>query len=178
MSEKLLVINGMRFDYKGIFEFDELLKVAHKAVTERGYVKHEKKFDEKVMPEGKEIYIELRPRKSKTAYYQLMIKIKITMKKLTEVKVTMNGLPRSMYQGEVTIVFDAWTTTDYEDRWGNKPVLYFLKTFINKYIYKFPLESGFPGEVADDTRYVYNQIRSALGLYKFKTSASKIEKVI
>jgi len=172
MSEKLLVINGMQLNYKGIFEFDELLRVINKAVTERGYQKHEKKFDEEVLPEGKNLYIELRPRKNKTAYFQLMIKIKITMKNITEVKAKIDEMPRTMNKGDIGIVFDAWTTTDYENRWGNKPWFYFLKTFINKFIYKFPLEAGFTGEVADDTRYVYNQIRAALGLYKYKASSN------
>lgn len=170
MSEKLLVINGLQFNYKGVFEFDELLKVIHKSVEERGYVKHEKEFEEQVVPEGKNIFIELRPRKNKTAYYQLMIKMKITMKNVTEVQVVIDGLPKMMNQGEINIIFDAWTTTDYENRWGNKAFVYFLKAVISKFIYKFPLEIGFPGEVADDTRYVYNQVRSALGLYKYKVS--------
>lgn len=171
MSEKSLVINGMQFNYKGVFEFDELIKAINKAVEERGYAKHEKKFEEKVKPEGKEMFIELRPRKAKTAYYQLMIKMRITMKNVTEVQVKLDDIPRKMNKGEINIIFDAWTTTDYENRWGNKPWFYFLKGIINKYIYKFPLEAGFSGEVADDTRYVYNQVRAALGLYKYRVSS-------
>jgi len=170
MSEKLLVINGLQFDYKGLFEFDELMKVIYKAVADKGYVKHEKKFEEIVTPEGKNISIELRPRKNKTTYYQLMIKIRMTMKNVTEVQMTVDNLPKVMNLGEISIIFDAWTTTDYEGRWNMKPWVYFMKAVINKYVYKMPLEISFAGEVADDTRYVYNQIRSALGLYKYKVS--------
>jgi len=170
MSEKLLIINAMPLSYKGVFEFEGLLKAIHKAVSERGYIKHEKRFDEQVTPEGKNIFLELRPKKTKTAYFDLMMKIKITMKNVTEVKVTVDGMPKTMNQGSIDMTFDAWTTSDYEYRWGNKPVFWFLKALVNKYIYKFPLEAGFTGEVADDTRYVYNQVRSALGLYKYRVS--------
>lgn len=168
MSEKALIINGLQLSYKGVFEFDELMKVINKAVLERGYVRHEKKFNETVTPTGKELFIELRPRKRKTAYYQLMIKMRIKMKNVTETKMEVDGLLRWMHKGDIGIVFDAWTTTDYENRWGNKPWFYFLKAFISKYVYKIPLESSFTGEVAADTRYVYDQIRAALGLYKYK----------
>lgn len=170
MSEKLLVINGMKFDYKGLFEFDELMKVINKTVTERGYIRHEKEFHEEVRPEGKELFMELRPRKHKTNYFTLMIKMKITMKNLTEVEVKVDNIPKILNKGEIGIIFDAWTNTDYEGRWATKPWFYFFKSVINKYIYKFPLESSFPGEVADDTRHVYNQIRSFLGLYKYLVS--------
>ena len=170
MSEKQLVINGLQLNYKGVFEFDELMRVINKSVMDRGYSRHEKKFDEQVLPEGKNMFIELRPMKKKTNYYGLMIKMRMTMKNLTEVQIEIDGIPRMMNQGEIDIIFDAWTTTDYESRWATKPWFYFLKAVMNKYIYKLPLESGFPGEVASDTRYVYDQVRAALGLYKYKVS--------
>ena len=168
MSEKYLVINGLQLNYKGVFEYSELMKTIFTAVESRGYRKHEKKHEETIKPEGKEIFIELRPLKTKTAYMTLMVKMRITLSNIQDIVVEVDGVPTNVQQGEINIVFDAWTTTDYENRWGNKAWFYFLKSLINKYVYTFPLESGFMGEVADDTRYVYNQVRSALGLYKYK----------
>ena len=75
MVEKLLVINHLPINYKGIFDFEEVIGVIRKSVEERGYKQHEKRFEELVGPEGKNISIEFRPIKAKAAYYALMIKI-------------------------------------------------------------------------------------------------------
>ncbi|MFC1801639.1 hypothetical protein ACFLZB_04200 [Nanoarchaeota archaeon] len=168
MSEKNLIVNNLQFSYKGIFEFGELLKVIYKSVEERGYAKHEKKHEEYVKPDGKEIYLELRPIKKKTEFFTLMVKLRITMSKIKEVDLVVDGYSRTFHQGDINIIFDCWTTTDYEGRWGQKAFYYFVRSLIDKYIYKFQMDEDYMGEGIADTKYIYNQIRSHLGLYKFK----------
>ena len=171
MTEKRLVINHLEVTYAGIFDFEELLNVLSKSIEERGYKKHEKRFEESVGPEGKNIFIEFRPVKTKTAYYALMIKIRMNLNNVKEVTLEVDGMPTRFQQGGVNMTFDAWTTTKYNQRWGTKPWFYFVKALINKFVYKFPMEEGFIGEVAADTRYVYEQVKSHLNLYKYKVEA-------
>lgn len=173
MSEKKILVNGLQFEYKGVFDFAELLNVIYRSIEERGYIKQEKKHEEYVRPEGKEIFLELRPNKKKTEYFSLMIKIRITMKKVKEITLEIDGVPRLLNQAEINIRFDCWTTTDYEGRWMNKPWYYFFRALIDKYVYKFPMDESFFGEGVEDTRHIYEQIRSHLGLYKFKAREAK-----
>lgn len=160
--EKNLIVNNKEFSYKGIFRSDELFHAINTALVVRGYEKREKKTEEIVTEAGKQIHIELRPFKVKTNYARLMMKIKITLDKVTYVKE--NGFGYD--QGEVQISFDSWSLTDYEERWGMKPWAYFLKGLINKFVYTFPLEPGFPEELKDDTAYVYAEIKKLFRSYR------------
>ncbi|MBI4151483.1 hypothetical protein HY496_00805 [Candidatus Woesearchaeota archaeon] len=166
--EKNLIINNRELEYKGIFRADELFSTINKALREKQYEMHEKKTEEVVTEYGRKTSLELRPYKEKTAYVVLMIKIKITLNNVTETKEEVNGVLQKFQNGDVHIVFDSWVMTDYENRWTMKPLVYFLKSFINKYLYAFPLEAGFRGELVGDTAHVYAAIKKLLQSYKYQ----------
>lgn len=174
--EKELIINNRRLVHKGIFCIDDLMNVINRSLQERGYEKREKKSEETVSEEGRKIHLELRPFKVKRNDFTLMIKIKISSDKITEVMFDFDGVKRKAQQGELEIVFDAWVLTDLQNRWSMKPWFYFLKGVINKYIYTFPTEAGFPGELAGDTAYVYGKIKNLLRSYKEEKKDSFKEK--
>ena len=163
--EKNLIINSRELNYKGIFRSDELFTLINRALEAKGYEKREKKTEELVSEGGKKTYLELRPFKEKANYVTLMIKMKITLDNITEKVETVRGEHRKFQNGDVSIVFDAWTLTDYESRWGMKPHIFFLKAFINKFLYSFPMEKSFVKELTRDTAYVYAQIRTLLTSY-------------
>ncbi len=164
--EKELIINGSELNYQGIFRPEELFSAINKALEEKGYIKKEKKSEETVAEEGRGTYIELRPYKEKTRYVTLMIKIKIYFRHLAESVEEVRGEKAKFQKGDVSVVFDAWSLTDYEYRWGMKPWVYFFKGIINKFAYIFPLEAGFKGELQSDTAYIYSQVKRLLDSYK------------
>lgn len=164
--EKNLIINNRELKYRGIFRYDELFSIINQALEERDYQKREKKSEELVTEKGKKIYLELRPFKIKSNFVTLMIKIKITLNYLTETTEKLEGQKKSFQQGDLLITFDAWTMTDYEQRWGMKPWVYFMKGMIHKFLYKFPLEGGFTGELIGDTAYIYAKIKKLLNSYR------------
>lgn len=172
MTEKKLVISNRTIQYNGLFSFPEMLTTINNALDKLGYQKQEKKTEEKTYPTGRDVYIELRPFKEKTNYTTLMIKIKITLHNITETIKEIDRIKRKYQQGEVTVTFDAWLVTDYEKRWGMKPWFFFLKGFIHKYFYSFPLESGFTNELSSDIGYLSAQIQSLSNLYKQYLSGS------
>ncbi|MBI2668887.1 hypothetical protein HYX14_03525 [Candidatus Woesearchaeota archaeon] len=163
--EKNLIIDGRALEYKGIFKAGQLFQVINQALKERGYTKREKRTDELVTPEGKRTFIELRPFKEVSNYGVLMIKIKILLDKVTEVVEEHQGHKQKFDRGDIEIVFDAWVLTDYESRWTLKPLVYFMKGMINKFIYRFPFEAGFPRTLTGDTAYIYGQIKRLLHSY-------------
>ncbi len=163
--EKNLIINNRELRYSGILRVDELFQRINRALEERGYQKREKKTEEVVTEAGRRTYIELRPRKVKSNYAQFGIKIKITLDHITEVVEEVQGVKKKFQRGDLLLVFDAWILTDYENRWSMKPLAYFLKGIINKYLYTFPLEAGFPGELVGDTAYIYAQVQKLLQSY-------------
>jgi hypothetical protein len=161
--EKDLIINHRELKYKGIFKPDQLYAVINNAIQEKGYTKREKKSEELVTPQGRKVYVELRPYKELTRYFVLMIKIMIHLDNITDTTYTnKEGHVMNMKQGDVTVYFDAWTMTDYEQRWGMKPFWFFVKGFINKFIWPLPMEAGFIGELGSDTAYIFAEIKKHL----------------
>jgi hypothetical protein len=166
--EKNLIINNRELKYKGIFRVDELFSTINQALLEKGYQLREKKSEETVSEAGRKTSIELRPFKIKAEYAQLMIKIKIHLDSVTETKEEIHGEKKLFQQGDVLIAFDGWVLTDYQQRWGMKPWVFFMKGMIHKFLYKFPLEAGFPRELGGDTAHVYAKIKSLLNSYKME----------
>ena len=167
--ERDLVVNNRELKYKGIFLFDELVATIDSSLENRGYEKQEKRTEETVTESGRKTYLELRPFKVKSNYARYMIKMKINLDNVTESLEEVQGLKKKFQKGEINIIFDSWLLTDYYQRWNMKPWVYFWKGLINKYVYKFPFEASFKGELAGDTVYIYTQIKKLLNSYKFET---------
>ena len=178
MSEKNLIINHKRITYQGLFRTDEFFSILHRALKEKGYAFREKKSEELVTPSGRLLQLELRPSKNVSQYMALMIKIHLTFDNVTDTTKQMAGVKQRFQQGDLQILFDAWSMTDYESRWGAKPLNYFLKGVIHKYIYKFPLEEGFMRQLVSDTVYIYNQVRNLLQSYEGKKIAPMLEQEV
>jgi hypothetical protein len=165
MSEKNLYLDGLELDYEGTFDIKELLKTIDGLIKQRGYSKGEKRREEVIREKGKAFSMELRPVKKKTDYFVLMIKMRIHITDMTDVEVIKDDMKTMMNKGKVSILFDAWTTTDYEFRWEKKPLFYFLRNLFERTIYKFHTDR-FAGELVEDTRFIMNNIRAFLNLGK------------
>tara|TARA_Y100000310_G_C20535684_1_gene740736 strand:+ start:260 stop:838 length:579 start_codon:yes stop_codon:yes gene_type:complete len=168
MVEKNLIINNREITYKGVFKVRDIFNVINEGLTTLKYQKQEKKTEEIVTAEGKKTHLELRPFKIKSNFMTLMLKIRIDFDKVTEITKKVDNLPKKFQQGDISIRFDAWSITDYGSRWGMKPWFYFLKGVINKYFYRYHLDSDFIGELAGDVDYLGRQIKALLSLYKYQ----------
>lgn len=166
MTEKRLVVDGLEIDYKGLFDLNGLLKEIDKVSAERGYAKNEKRRIEKVLPEGKEFSMELRPTKKKAEYFALMLKIRMNITNMKDVEVLRDNVPTRLNEGEIHIIFDAWTTTSYEWRWEQKPLFYFLRNMFDRFVYKFHTDR-YLDELSDDCHFVHNNVKAYLNLHQF-----------
>jgi len=178
MTEKNLLINHKKISYQGHFRTGEILSTINKALLEKGYSLREKKSEELVAPQGRMLKQELRPFKNVSQYVSLMLKIHLIFDNVTEVHKEIAGVKHKFQQGDLTILFDAWSLTDYEGRWGTKPLAYFLKALVHKYFYKFPLEEGFVQQLVSDTAYVYAQTNLLLHSYSEQKAPAMTEEEI
>jgi hypothetical protein len=175
MVEKTLVLDGLELNYQGIFDLNKLLRTIDELLSERGYKKSEKIREEIIKPTGKYFNIELRPGKAMTEFYSLMIKIRIEISDLQEVEVIVDNVKRTMNKGNVNMLFDAWTTTDYEHRWEQTPWYWILRGFFEKFFFKVHTDKYF-NVLVDDTHHIYNNVKAHLNLHRFLTREKKEEK--
>jgi len=166
MSEKRLVIDELELNYKGLFDINGLLKTIDQIAKDRGYVKNEKRRTEAVTQKGKEFYMELRPVKRKTAYYVLMIKLRMSIHNMREVEVVKDKTKVILNEGEVKILFDAWTTTDFEFRWESSPVYYILRNLVERVVWKVHTDR-YLDELVDDCHFFHKNIKAYLNMHRF-----------
>ncbi len=167
MYEKKLYLDGLELTYEGLFELNSLLKTIDGLIKQRGYVKGEKRREEVIKATGREFSIEFRPVKKKTDYFVLMVKMRISITNMTDVEVVEDDVRTIMNKGDINIIFDAWTTTDYEFQWQQKPLFYFLRNLFERVIYKFHVDR-YADELIDDTHFLYNNIKAFLNMSRLK----------
>ena len=174
MSEKRLIVDGLIIRYNGIFDVQGLLEHIDKVCSQKGYTKNEKERIERVFSSGKELHMELRPSKKMTDYISLMIKIKMDITNLEELEVTRDKFKMAVNKGLVVMTFDAWTTTDYQGRWEQKPLFYFLRNIFERFFYKFHTDK-YVGTVDSDCHYIYYNLKAFLELHKFNSEESALQ---
>ncbi len=166
MAERELIVDHIRLTYEGLFEATELYKLIDGWFREKGYDKREIKNVEKVRPEGKYVELELMPWKKVTDYLMFEIKLRIIMTDLKEVEIEKEGRKMRLNQGSVKIVFDGYFTTDYENRWENKPAYYFMRTLFDKFFLRSYTDK-YKGTLVSETNQLHSTVRAFLNLYRY-----------
>ena len=166
MSEKRLVIDELELNYSGLFDINELLNAIDQIAADKGYSKQEKRRTETVTQTGKEFYMELRPVKRKTAYYVLMLKLRISIHNMKEVEVRRDDKKVILNEGEIKILFDAWTTTDFEFRWESNPIYYFLRNMFERAFWKVHTDR-YLDELVEDCHFLHRNIKAYLNAHRF-----------
>lgn len=170
MSEREVLIDKMRLTYEGLFDVVELYKLIDRFLKEKGYDKRERHNSERVTATGKFIELEIEPWKKITDYVQNVIKLRIVLTDVKEVVIKKGNTKVKLNKGRARLVFDCYMETDYENRWEGKPMFFFLRTILDKYIFK-PYTSGYRKNAMDDCNHLYNKIKAFFNLYKVDTPA-------
>src|SRR3989344_7156201 len=166
MSEKKIVVDKLRLTYEGLFSIQDLYKLIDTWFREKGYDKRERIAHERVTPDGKYIELEIEPWKKYTDYVKSEIKMRMIFSDVKEVEVEQEGVKVVLNQGKIQMVFDAYLTTDYEHRWEQKPLFYFLRAIFDRYIYRV-YTGKYEQHVIEDTNQMHAQISSFLNLYRY-----------
>jgi hypothetical protein len=170
MAERRLVVDHMKLNYEGLFNVHELYMLIDRWLREKGFDKRELKNQEHVKPDGKYVELELAPWKKITDYARHVIKISIRMNRLKEVVVEHDGRHYKMMNGAVTMSFDGYLDTDYEDRWEQKPFYFFLRTLFDKWIYR-TYSTEYEELLVENVTQLQQTIKSFLNLYRYSFGA-------
>ena len=74
--------------------------------------------------------------KKTTQYTRLIIRLWIYANDLVEVEKEIDGNKVKMHQGSVSVTFDGFLQTDYDDRWSYNIFYFIFRTMIEKYVLK------------------------------------------
>ncbi len=167
MVERKLLVDEETIEYEGLFNLIELYSIIDDFLKLKGYDKFESLNEESVYPSGKEIHILIDPTKWHTDYVRKVLKVNILMKKVKEVETEVDKVKVKLNQGKISIEFSAFLETDWEGRWEQKPIYYFIRTLFDKYIYRKHTDD-FESEIVSDCHELREKMGSFLNLYRFR----------
>ena len=134
---------------------------------EKGYDKWEHKNFEQVLPNGKDIEIELLPWKKTTEYFKNTIKIRMKFTNVKDIEIEKEGVKLKLNQGKVMIVLDGYLESDYENKWEKMPVLYFIRTIFDKYIFRAHFHQ-YEKWLINDVNMIHSRIQRFLNIYRYE----------
>lgn len=166
MSQKKLVIDQLKLMYEGPFDLNGLYRAIDSWLYEKGYERAEKRISELVQKPGKELDVEIIPYKATTDYYKNIIRIRIKGTGLRSAVLKVDGKEKKLNIGKLTIVFDGYLESDYEGKWESRPILFFFRTLLERYVFKNYYRT-YEKWLINDVYELHARIQTFLNTYKF-----------
>lgn len=166
MAERLN-ISKASISYSGLFSMRELFDVILQWARDKGYFPLEKSHTEVVQPDGRFIEMNMEPFKKFSDYAKSVIKLRVQLSGVKDVTVSRDDKKVKLQEGKVSLSLDAILETDHEHTWESKPILYFLRTVVEKYVLR-PFISSQESLVKDDMVLLKNNLQAYLNLAKFQ----------
>lgn len=166
MTEYRNLTFGETFTYKGLIDVKGLYKLIDKWFSSHGYDKAEVWNFEEVYETGKQITLKLHPFKKISDYVKIEIRLLATLTKLKETTVEQDGVKFTLMKGQATIRFDTFVITDYEGHWATKPFYFFVKTLMDKFIYR-SYTDRYEEVLIKDKDKIKRELKSFLNMTRF-----------
>lgn len=166
MAEKLMILQGDKLNYEGLFDMKELMAVVRQWASDTGYWVIDANQNESIRPEGKYITLDWIIFKKFTDYAKSLFKLNIQFQGIKDVVVERDGKKVKLQEGKAIISFDIILETDYENRWEVKPVFYVVRMVFEKYVYS-PFISAFERQIRADYSALKNNMKGFLNLSQF-----------
>jgi len=170
MPEEYLAIDGLEFNYKGLFDFNHMLRYIKRVFKQHGYTVIEKEKEAKIKSAGKDFYIEFLAEKEKTKFEKLTIILKLNITNMINTTVIVDSKTKKLNQADITATFDAWLITDFKGRW-TAPWYFFAKILFQHGFAK--IGERFEDELINDTNTIYENLKSYLNLHRFVKAKPK-----
>ncbi|MBD3209222.1 hypothetical protein GF367_02275 [Candidatus Woesearchaeota archaeon] len=167
MAETKTLVWLKPLKYSGLIDMKGVYKTMDKWFAENHYDKVERRNNEHVSEEGRQIVLELVPYKKITDYAQIQIRVYAEMLNLKEEVVERNGLKHKYHRGDLFFSFDCFLITDYEEHWETKATYYFIRTLVDKFVYR-GYTKRFEKEAVSDCNELINEIKNYLNMERFK----------
>ena len=156
-------VYGAKVIQSGIFEYKELYRYTYNWLVDNNYDVTEKKYSEKINPNGKEVEIEWDSSRKISDYFKFQIKVAWKIMGMTTVEVEKNGAKLKMQKANVEIRTSSVLIKDYEHRWEDNPFYKWLRTLYDRYLIRTRI-TDYEMKLIGETDEFLAQIKSFLAL--------------
>ena len=172
MVEKKYVVENKQLLYEGPFSVPELYDAILQWAGEKGMEEEVKVKREFVEEKHKarewilELWSELQH------HIREVLRVRVLMKNVTQERVKLHGKLPTLDKGELMVNFDGILETDWEGKWEQKPIIYFLRFVFERYIYKYS-QRKYDNNVAADLQNLHDTINKVLMKYRVRPSTNE-----
>jgi len=173
MADTRLIVDHLKLDYKGPFEFNALIRLINAFLKERGW---DLKFDKEAelnTKTGKQIEWQINPWKRVSDYVNFIPKIRILVQDMVKVEAVKGKKKVKVDNGRIILTIDGWIAFDYFHKWDERPFLIFLRSLWDRFVYKAYTER-FEQRYIYDLHHLYDRIEQFLNLYKHYKVVTKL----
>lgn len=152
-----------KIKHTGLFDFKELYKFFFEWFTSYDYIVAEKKYEEKITAEGKDIEVEWECFRKISDYFRFKVKITYRVIGLIPVEVQKGNVKVKTNKAQVEIKAAGFLEKDYEHRWERNPVAKILRGVYDKYIIRSRIEQ-YEDKLATEVDEAMAQVKAFLAL--------------
>ena len=172
MAHLKIVVDHEKIEYSGPFDANSLFRMIDNFVFERGFDKKQEKDFEHNTTNGKFIEWQISPWKKITDYIQYIIKVRVLCYDLQKADIKQNGKKTKIDSGRVIIVIDGFMAYDYDNYWDRHPMLFFIRTIYDYFVFKAYTER-FEQRLVHDINHMYHNIEKFFNMYGNYTVISR-----
>ncbi|MBI3035998.1 hypothetical protein HYY71_06785 [Candidatus Woesearchaeota archaeon] len=168
MVEKKQVLYDLRTAYSGPFVVEDFYAEVESWIKEKGFEKEPKKRMEHVTKSGKKIEWVMEAHYKIDDLHHGVVVLRALLDNVKEVVIKKSNKKMRINNGDVLISIDGFIQSHIHGSFFQiKPVYYFIRTVIDKYIWNFWWVKH-DGIVAGDCHDLFKRVRAFFNLQKYK----------
>ena len=168
MVEKKQVLYDLRTTYNGPLSVEDFYAEVDNWIKEKGFEKEPKKKSEHVTKTGKKIEWVIEAHRHLDDLHYSVIVMRALLDNIKEVVIKKDGKKIRINNGVVFINIDGFIQSHIHGSFFQiKPVYYFMRALIDKFIYNF-WSFKYDGAVNADGHDLFKRIRSFFNVQKYK----------
>ncbi len=168
MVEKKQVLYDLRTTYNGPFIVEDFYAEVDNWISEEGFEKELKKKGEQITKNGKKIEWVIEAHKHLDDLHHSVIVIRALLDNIKEVVVKKGKKNMRINNGDAFISIDGFIQSHIHGSFYQvKPIYYFIRALIDKYIYNF-WSFKYDDAVQEDCKKLFKRINSFFNVQKYK----------
>lgn len=165
MGDMRLIVDHLKLDYKGPFQFNQLVRLINSFLNERGYdAKYDKDFEINTKT-GKHIDWQIMPWKKISDYAKYWAKVRILVQDMNKVEIVKDDKKEKVDNARIIITFDGYLELDYFHYWDEHPFFVFIRSLYDRFIYK-AYTDRFEKRLSYDIHQLYDRVERFLNFYR------------
>ena len=173
MGHTKIIVDHEKIEYRGPFDANDLFRHIDVFTFEKGFDKRQDKDIEINTQNGKFIEWQVSPWKKITDYIRYIIKVRVIVHDLVKIDAVTDRKKSKIDSGKVLIVIDAFMEFDYDSYWDGKPMLFFLRTIYDYFVFKAYTER-FEQRLAHDVNHLHDTLERFFNMYRNYSVTSKV----